>query len=459
MQAKDIQALQTIIGDLERVSTQKADLEAHSVDESFHEGHEPQMVVWPQSATEVSEILKFANQHRIPVTPRSGGSSLEGNPIPVQGGIVLAMSRMDRILEIRPEDLQVRVQPGVIYDELNQRLGKYGLFFPPAPGSADVATIGGMVANNSSGLHAVKYGGTKDYVLKLEVVLPIGQIITVGSNAAKSVSGYDLVRLFTGSEGTLGVVTEITLRLRGLMEKTAGIAVFDTVREVADTVFEMVRYGLTPAALELMDAEIVRTVNRWKDLTLQEAPILVMEFHGTPAGVREEVEYAKEICIDHNCRQFEMGISTEERDRIWQGRKEAHNAVKYLNTDCTVTIGDIVVPISRYPEAVEKAYEAGRKHDIRVATFGHAGDGNLHTEILAEKGDEDAKRRAELVNEEIVRWAISVGGTATGEHGIGIGKRKFMALEHGASLEVMKQIKRLLDPNDILNPGKIFEEM
>ena len=196
MQPKDIQALQAIIGHLERVSTKKADLEAHSVDESFHEGHEPEVVVWPQSAAEISEILKFANQRRIPVTPRSGGSSLEGNPIPVQGGIVLAMSRMDRILEICPEDLQVRVQPGVVYDQLNQRLGKYGLFFPPAPGSADVATIGGMVANNSSGLHAVKYGGTKDYVLKLEVVLPTGQIITVGSNAAKSASGYDLVRLF-----------------------------------------------------------------------------------------------------------------------------------------------------------------------------------------------------------------------------------------------------------------------
>lgn len=458
MQTQDIQALQAIVGDPERVSTKKVDLEAHSIDESFHEGHEPEVVVWPQNATEISEVLKFANQRRIPVTPRSGGSSLEGNPIPVQGGIVLAMARMDRILEIRPEDLQARVQPGVVYDQLNQRLGKYGLFFPPAPGSADVATIGGMVANNSSGLHAVKYGGTKDYVLKLEVVLPTGQIINVGSNAIKSASGYDLARLFTGSEGTLGVVTEITLRLRGLMEKTAGIAVFDTVKEVADTVFEMIRYGLTPAALELMDAEIVRTVNRWKGLTLQEAPTLVMEFHGTPAGVREEVEYAREICMDHRCRQFEMGISTEERDRIWQGRKEAHNAVKYLNTDCTVIIGDIVVPISRYPEAVEKAYEAGRTYDIRVATFGHAGDGNLHTEILAKKGDEDAKRRAELMNEEIVRWAISVGGTTTGEHGVGIGKRKFMALEHGASLEVMKQIKRLLDPNGILNPGKIFEE-
>ena len=163
--------------------------------------------------------------------------------------------------------------------------------------------------------------------------------------------------------------------------------------------------------------------------------------------------------MDHNCRQFEMGISTEERDRIWQGRREAHNAVKYLNTDCALTIGDIVVPISKYPEAVEIAYEAGHKYDIRVATFGHAGDGNLHTEILARKGDEDAKRRAELVSEEIVRWAISVGGTATGEHGVGIGKRKFMTLEHGASLEVMKQIKRLLDPNGILNPGKIFEEL
>ena len=457
MQEEDIERLRSIVGD-ERVSVKEADLEAHSVDESHHKPHRPEVVVWVESAQEVSAILKLANECRIPVTPWSGGSSLEGNPIPVRGGIVLAMYNMNKVLEVKPEDLQVRVQPGIVYDELNKQLARYGLFFPPAPGSSDVATIGGMVANNSSGMHAVKYGTTRDYILKLEVVLPTGEIVTLGSNAFKSASGYDLVRLFVGSEGTLGVVTEITLRLRLVPEKMAAIAVFPSMREAAQAIFEINRYGPTPAALELMDADLVALVNRWKNLTLAEAPILVMEFHGTPAGIREEVELIRETCLDNGCTDFQSGISPQERDRLWEGRREAHNAVKYLNPEHISIIGDIVVPISRYAEAVEKVYEIAARYGIRVYTFGHAGDGNLHTEILARKDDPEERQRAELVNDEIVRYALSVGGTATGEHGVGIGKRHFMREEHGASLEVMRRIKRLLDPNGILNPGKIFEE-
>ena len=457
MRAEDIEYLQSIVSP-ERVSVKKADLDAHSQDESFHEPHQPEAVVWPESAEEISAILRYANQRRIPVTPWSGGSSLEGNPIPVRGGIVLALYNLNKILEIKEEDLQVRVQPGVIYDELNKRLARYGLFFPPAPASSDVATIGGMVANNSSGMHAVKYGTTKDYVLRLKVVLPTGEITTVGSSAVKSSSGYDLVRLFVGSEGTLGVVTEITLRLRLVPERMAALAVFPSMRQAAQAIFEINRYGPTPAAIELMDPNLVGLVNRYKNLNLAEAPTLVMEFHGTPAGIQEEVELTKETCLANGCTDFRSGMSPQERDRLWEGRREAHNAVKHLNPDYIVTIGDIAVPISKYPEAVEKAYEIAEKYNIRVYTFGHAGDGNLHTEILAKRDDEDERRRAELVNEEIVRYAIGVGGTATGEHGVGIGKRKFMRLEHGESLEVMRRIKRLLDPNGIMNPGKIFEE-
>ena len=458
MNQADLDFITSVVGP-DRVSVNQADLEAHSRDESFHEEHPPDLVVWPESAEEISRILRWANEQRVAVIPWGGGSSLEGNPIPVRGGILLALYNMNQVLEISPEDLQVQVQPGIIYDELNKQLARHGLFFPPAPGSSDVATIGGMVANNSGGMHALKYGVTRDYVLKLEVVLPTGEIVHLGCNAFKSSSGYDLTRLFVGSEGTLGVATEVTLRLRGIPEnKMAAVAVFGTMKQAATAIFDIIRFGLTPAALELMDPQIVGLVNRWRELSLQEKPTLVMEFHGGPATVQEEADFVKEVCTENGCEEFQVEASVEERDRLWEGRREAHNAVKYLNPDCLSIIGDIAVPISKFPEAVETSYEIGGKHDIRVVTFGHGGDGNVHTEIIFPRDDEDARRRAELVSEELVHFAIGVGGTATGEHGVGIGKRKYMPLEHGPSLEVMRRIKRLLDPNGIMNPGKIFED-
>ncbi len=455
MEHRHLEYLQDLV-DLERVSVQPADLEAHSQDESFHPPHPPDVVVWPENAQEISAILRYANQERLPVTPWSGGSSLEGNPIPVHGGILLALYNLNRILKIDETDLQVVVQPGVVYDDLNARLKRYGLFFPPAPGSSDVATIGGMVANNSSGMHAVRYGATRDYVLALEVVLPDGRIIRVGRPVIKSASGYDLVRLFVGSEGTLGVVTEVTLRLRLVMEELAAVATFPSMETAARAIYDINRYGPTPAALELMDPEIVRLVNRWKKLSLDEVPTLVMAFHGTPAGLEEEIAMIKETCHDNGCARFEMAANPAERSRLWQGRREAHNAVKHLNPSCRVEIGDIVVPISKYVEAVRQAYELAGELGLRIATFGHAGDGNLHVEYIAEKSDADEQARAKEMNRRLVHWVLSVGGTATGEHGIGIGKREFMAEEHGPALEVMRSLKQVLDPNGIMNPGKIF---
>ncbi len=442
----------------DRVSTRQADLDAHSRDESFHPPHPPEVVVWPQNAQEISAILRHANAQRIPVTPWSGGSSLEGNPIPVYGGIVLALYRLNQILEIREADLQVVVQPGVIYDELNKKLARYGLFFPPQPGSSDAATIGGMVANNSSGMHAVKYGATKDYVLQLEVVLPTGEIVRLGRPVLKSSSGYDLCRLITGSEGTLGVVTEITLRLRTRPEMMAAVAVFPSMEAAADAIYAINRYGPQPAALELMDPVIVRIVNQWTGSTLEEAPILVMEFHGLPAGIQQEVELLEETCRDAGCVSFEKGLTPPERERLWHARKQAHEAVKQLNVGSRAEIGDIVVPISRYTEAVGKAYALADELGVRIATFGHAGDGNLHVEMLSGKEDAREQKWAHAFNERLIEWVLSVGGTCTGEHGVGIGKRQFMSAEHGASLEVMRRIKGLLDPNGILNPGKIFPD-
>lgn len=442
----------------DRVSTRQADLDAHAQDESFHGPHPPDVVVWPQNAQEISAILKHANEKRIPVTPWSGGSSLEGNPIPVHGGILLALYRMNQIIEVREADLQVVVQPGIIYDELNQKLARYGLFFPPAPGSSDVATIGGMVANNSSGMHAVKYGVTKDYVLQLEVVLPTGEIMRIGRPVIKSSSGYDLCRLIVGSEGTLGVVTEITLRLRIRPEAVAAVAVFPSMEAAAEAIYAINRYGPTPAALELMDPTIVRIVNQWTGSSLTAAPTLVMEFHGLPAGIEQEIELIEETCRDAGCISFEKGLTASERERLWYARKQAHEAVKQLNAGCRTEIGDIVVPISRYTEAVAKAYALAEELNVRIATFGHAGDGNLHVEMLSDKDNPEDLERAHTFNRRLVQWVLSIGGTCTGEHGVGIGKREFMHAEHGLSLELMRKIKQVFDPNGIMNPGKIFPD-
>lgn len=457
MEMRHVEHLEKLLGS-DRVSIREADLSAHAQDESFHGPHPPDVVVWPESAAEISAILAYANQERLPVTPWSGGSSLEGNPIPVFGGILLALYDMNRILEINEDDLNVVLQPAVVYDELNARLARHGLFFPPAPGSSDVATIGGMVGNNSSGMHAVRYGATRDYVLALQVVLPDGRVIRVGKPVIKSASGYDLVRLFVGSEGTLGVVTEITLRLRLVMEELAMVSTFPSMEAAARAIYDINRYGPIPAALELMDPEIVRLVNQWKDLSLEEAPTLVMELHGTPAGMQEEVAMIEETCRDNGCTGFEKATNPAQRNRLWEGRREAHNAVKQLYPSCTIEIGDIVVPISKYVTAVLKAYELANELGLGIATFGHAGDGNLHIEYIANMSDPDEQARAREMNRRFVHWVLSIGGTATGEHGVGIGKREFMATEHGPALEVMRTLKHALDPNGIMNPGKIFPD-
>lgn len=458
MDARAIEELGKLIGDPARVSTAEDDLTACARDESLHRPHRPDAVVWAKSAAEVSAVLRWANRNGVPVTPRGGGSSLEGNPIPVRGGIVLALERMDEVVALHEADLQICVQPGVIYDALNEALAPHKLFFPPAPGSSDVATVGGMVANNSSGMHALKYGVTGDYVLALEVVLPSGEIIRTGTRARKSVSGYDLVSLFVGSEGTLGVITEITLKLFSLPEQISAVAVFPTPQEAAQAIYRVNRYAPTPAALEWMDANMISLVNRWTGTTLREGPTLVMEFHGIPAGIQAEAEIVRGLCEACGCVDFQVGYAPEEQERLWAARRGAHDAIKYLHPGYVVIIGDIVVPISHYPQAVERAYAAGRAHDVTVYTFGHAGDGNLHFEVLVREDDPASWRRGKAVNAAVVNYAISVGGTATGEHGVGIGKRDFMAVEHGASLPVMRALKQLLDPQGILNPGKILPD-
>jgi len=453
---KELEFIRSIVGP-ERMSIGESILDLHSKDESFHQRRKPEVVVWPLSSAEISQILKMANEDRIPVTPWGAGTSLEGNPIPVEGGIVLDLQQMNRILELRTEDLQVRVEAGVIYKELNQTLSRHGLFFPPDPGAS--ATIGGMVGNNASGIRTIKYGATKDFILSMVVVLPSGEIIHVGTNAIKTSSGYDLCRLFVGSEGTLGVVTEVTLRLIGLpAEFMAAIAQFNPIREATDTVIQIMRSGLSPAALEFLDAPTVQVVNQFKKLSLEERPTLFIEFHGaSAAGLREELEMVKEICGENRSFRFDSGIGREERNRLWEARYGVRESIKVNNPGFYPLVIDTAVPISKYSDMVEWGQRIVEKKGLKGYAFGHAGSGNLHMEILGIPEEKAQWQKVREAEEEIVHFALECGGTATGEHGIGIGKKKFMKKEHGESLTLMKRIKKLLDPNGIMNPGKIFD--
>ena len=451
----DISFLKSVVGE-ERVSRGQSYLDLHSADETHHRGYQPEVVVWPKTTEEVSRILRRADERKIPVTPWGAGTSLEGNPLPVHGGIVLDFQQMDKILSVRADDFQVDVQPGVKYQDMNKTVSHYGLFFAPDPGAN--ATVGGMIGNNASGVRTIKYGGTKDNVLKMEVVLATGKVIRTGTFAPKSSSAYDLTRLFIGSEGTLGFVTEATLRLFGIPEKfSAAIVHFDSVEAASAAVYEIMGSGLGPAALELVDTGTIQVINQEGHLQLKETPALFLEFTGaSDVSLKEDVTLAEEICRTHGSTQFEAGIGREERNRLWEARHQTYELIKRHNPGLSFLIVDTAVPISRYPEMVRFAGDTVRANGIKGYIFGHAGDGNLHLTIAGNFGDADFMKRLDQANEAIVLHALSLGGTATGEHGVGIGKRRFMAREHGEGLEVMKRIKTLLDPNEILNPGKIF---
>jgi D-lactate dehydrogenase (cytochrome) len=443
----------------ERRATHESVLMAHARDESVHEAPPPDMVIWPADTSEVSRILRTANANRIPVTAWGGGSSLEGNPIPVQGGIVLDMTGMNRVLDVMRDDFQARVQPGILGDDLNKRLARDGLFFPANPGSSNIATVGGMIANNAGGMYAIKYGVVRDSVMALEVVLANGEILQLGSRSMKSVAGYDLVSLFVGSEGTLGVVTEATLRLYGLSPSRAILlASFPEVQQAADATLELLGSGIDPAALELMDTAFVRLANQVKDLAWPEAPTLLVELHSIPKRIEAELAMAEEICRDNGSTSCEVATTESGRSDLWEGRKGVRPALRKLLPNTRIVPGDVGVPVSKIPELAMMAQQAGERHDVRTVTFGHAGDGNVHVWILYAEDDRRSFERAQMVDQEIIQYALSVGGTASSEHGIGISKRAFLAQEHPSSIEYMAAVKRLFDPNGILNPGKIFPE-
>jgi D-lactate dehydrogenase (cytochrome) len=452
---RNITDLESIVGS-ERFSMGESNLELHSKDQSQHPPSLPEAVLWPVNRHEVSEILQYANQNLIPVTGWGSGTSLEGNPIPVCNGVSLDFSRMNRILEIREGDFQADVEPGVVYQDLNEKLRHMGLFFPPDPGAR--ATLGGMIANNASGTRTVRYGSTRANVLQLTVVLADGEILEIGSRSTKTSSGYDLINLFVGSEGTLGIVVEATIRLRGLAERlSAATAAFPDLETAGRAVFEIIRSGLEPASLELLAPECVALIDQEEGLGLNVSPTLFIEFHGAGSEQLLEIsEMTHDICKALDCHDFRPGIDRKERDDLLEARYGLAEMIRRKHPGCSHIAIDVAVPISAYPEIISLARRESQKAGIPGYTFGHAGDGNLHLVFMGKTGDKKEWAIIDQINERVVRKALLMGGTATGEHGVGIGKRKFMEAEHGSSLEWMKKIKALFDPKGILNPCKIF---
>ena len=448
-----VDQLQSIIG-VENASATQADRNLHSRDQSSHTAVRPDVVVWPQNTQQVSAIVRFANEKGIPIVGWGAGSSLEGNPIPIKGGIVVNFQHMNKILQVHAEDFQVTVQPGIFYKDMNKQLAQYGLFFAPDPGAN--ASIGGMIANNAAGTRTVKYGATRDNVLALEVVLANGEIIRTGSRSIKQSAGYDLTHLMIGSEGTLGLVTEATLKLAPLPEHfSAVLATFATTAAAAEAVFGIIGSGLNPAALELLDASTITYLNMEDGIDLPVAPTLLMEFHGASAvTLTAELQMVQEICQECGLTHWQAGVGRDERDRLWNGRHRLGEILFRVAPNYLIT--DVSVPISQYPTLASYTSDLMAEMELTGALFGHAGDGNIHTVVYPPSAGAAGFEHTQQFNDLVVHKAISLDGTCTGEHGVGLGKKKYMVHEHGeGAIEVMRLLKQTLDPKGILNPGKV----
>jgi D-lactate dehydrogenase (cytochrome) len=439
----------------DQISYNKTILEHHSRDESYHTPQLPQVVVFPETVEDVQAVLGHANAHQIPVTPFAVGSSLEGQVIPVRGGISLDMTRMNKILEVRPRDFLVRVQPGVTKEQLNTELARHGLFFSVDPG-AD-ATIGGMAATNASGTTTVRYGVMRDQIRSIQVVLPSGQVIDTGSMAAKSASGLNLTGLFVGSEGTLGVFTEFWLKVYGLPETAvAARATFASVEACVKASTAVMGAGIPVTRLELVDDHTIAAVNQYRQTDYPVVPTLFLEFQGNSGSVQQDVELTRELMMDEGCESFAFEQDERARRQLWEARHIAALAVRASVPGKEQMVTDVCVPLSYLPEAVQMARETIDHHGITGALVGHVGDGNYHAILLVDPTDANELAKAYEINEKLVQFALSVGGTCTGEHGVGIGKRKYQAMEHGEAMEVMRSIKQVLDPQNVMNPGKLI---
>jgi D-lactate dehydrogenase (cytochrome) len=441
----------------DRIAATEEELDRHAHGIGHHASHRPNAVVFPESRDEVAKILRFANERGVPVVPFGEGSSLEGHVVPIRGGISLDTGLMDGILEVRPEDFIARVQPGVTHGELNAHLEEHGLFFPVDPGWD--ASLGGMAATNASGTNAVRYGVMSDQVLGLEVVLADGTSMHTGGLAMKSSAGYDLTSLFVGSEGTLGVFTEIILRLYPIPEHIlAARAVFPDLEKAGQAAVAMIHSGMRIGRVELVDRRTIEAVNLYKETDYPEAPTLFLEFSGSERSVEEDVEKARATAGEEGCSTFDFEADKEGRERLWDARHEAGIAIRSLHTEEASVSTDVCVPISDLPGALKEARRAMDDYGLNGAILGHVGDGNYHAIFPVDPDDEEDQERAEKVNAEIVDYALARGGTCTGEHGIGLGKTEHLKKEHGDSLPFMWKIKKLFDPNGIMNPAKILSE-
>lgn len=445
--------LTDILGD--RLTTNPSVIEQHGRGEGHLPAAPPDAVCFPISTAEVSAVVKICNEAHIPVVAWGAGTSLEGNVSALHGGLCLDLNRMDGIHTVNVEDLDVTVGPGVTRKQLNTFLRDTGLFFPVDPG-AD-ATVGGMAATRASGTNAVRYGNMKANILALEVVLPSGEIIRTGSRARKSASGYDLTSLFVGSEGTLGVITEITLKLYGLPEVIAsGVSSFPDVDSAVTMVTEAVQLGIPVARVEFLDEQTIVAVNRYSKLDLPVAPTLFFEFHGSQAAVADQINQMSELIDAHSGSKLESSTDLDERNRLWHARHEAHYALLAMRPNARVYGTDACVPISKLAECVRQTREDLETVPFFVSVIGHVGDGNFHLGMVINADDENEFNIAEEIHDRLIERTLALGGTCSGEHGIGWGKTKYMPWEHKNSLGVMVTIKQALDPHNIMNPGKVL---
>jgi D-lactate dehydrogenase (cytochrome) len=449
-----VRELTSVLG--ERCATSAADRDHHGHGESYHPTHPPDAVCYARSTDEVAAIVKLCRRHGAPVIPYGAGTSLEGHVAALRGGICIDLSQMCEILAVHPEDLDVIVQAGVTRQQLNAHLRDTGLFFPVDPG-AD-ATLGGMAATRASGTNAVRYGTMRDNVLALTVVLADGTIIRTGTRARKSSAGYDLTRLFVGSEGTLGIITEVTLRLYGIPEAvSAAVCSFGDVESAVRTAIESIQAGVPVARVELLDDLCMRAINAYNGMSYPEAPTLFFEFHGTPRGVEEQAATVGEIAAANGGGHWQWASSAEERNRLWHARHNLHYAQLALRPGAKSWGTDACVPLSQLAACIGDIRRYTEAASFPVTTLGHVGDGNFHLSFIIDTNNPAEVREAEALNDKLVQRAIELGGTCTGEHGVGYGKSRFLRAEHGeGAVEVMRLLKAALDPQGIMNPGKVL---
>ena len=455
MDEKTKNALIDIVGE-SNFTDRLIDLISYSYDASEYH-HRPDCGMWVETPEQISNIVKLANQARIPVIPRGGATGLTGMAVPAKGGIILDLTHMNRIIKISIEDRLAIVQPGVVYADLEKALDKYGFFFPPDPASGKVSTLGGNVATNAGGVRGAKYGTTRDYVLGLQVVLPDGRIMRTGSKTMKSVSGYDLTKLFVGAEGTLGITTEITLKINPkTTAASTALATFDDLEDAGHAVSEIMYSGIIPSVLEILGRETICAINQNTDLNLPEVDaILLVETDGyTHEETAYQMKKVIEVLAKNNAGEIKEANSAEEAAELWKARKSAYAVLARIKSN--FALEDVTVPMGKIAHLLKGIKAISEKYNIMIAAYGHAGDGNLHPQILFDQYDPDQVKRQEAASKDLFKLAIDLDGTLTGEHGIGLQKAPYMTLEHDpVAMDVMRSIKRTLDPNNILNPGKM----